>query len=165
MGGLLVVATDQLQIMVWMGRSAKRYTKFIVVGAMNAVVDLGVLNGLLLVSPTKSTPLLFIYNTIAVVCAILNSYFWNRRWTFADSSDGSLRERGLFIAQAIVNIGINDIIVVWLSSYLVFSRSMPFFVSSNASKGLAMFLSSSISYVFMRLLVFRGRRRRMKSGR
>lgn len=158
--GRLAVLADELHIVTSMGRSAKRYTKFIVVGAMNAVADLAVLNGLLLLSPTKSTFLLFVYNTVAVVCAIVNSYFWNRHWTFADSSDGSAREKKLFIVQALLNLAINDLIVVWLSAYLVFSRSLPFFLSSNASKGLAMFLSSSISYVLMRLFVFRGRRQK-----
>lgn len=157
--------SEQLQVVSSMGRRVKRYTKFIVVGAMNAIVDLAVLNGLLLLSPAKSTLLLFIYNTVAVVLAIANSYFWNRRWTFADSSDGSVRERSMFLVQAMLNLAINDVIVVWLSSYLVFSRSIPFFISSNASKGLAMFLSSSISYVFMRLLVFRGRRKTMDKDR
>lgn len=136
-----------------------RYTKFLIVGTANAVVDLGVLNGLLAVSPVKSSFAIFIYNTVAVACAIINSYFWNRHWTFADAADGSVREKWLFWLQAVLNIALNDIIVVWLSSYLVFVRAVPLYISSNAAKGLAMLLSSSLSYAMMRLVVFRGRSR------
>lgn len=157
--------SDPLRIRLIMRRSMKRYTKFILVGAMNALVDLAVLNGLLFVAPPKSEFTLFIYNTVAVVGAILNSYVWNRRWTFADASDGTWRQRGLFILQALVNLAVNDLTVVWLSSYLVFSKSVPMLISSNVSKGLAMFLSSSISYFFMRLFVFRTRSPRTHSTR
>ena len=135
--------------------TVKRYTKFLLVGASNAAVDLLVLNGLILMTPKATTSRLLIYNTIAVICAILNSYIWNRRWTFADSSDGSLRERILFLMQAVVNLVLNDVIVVVLATYLVFSKSVPVFVSSNIAKGLAMFLSSSLSYLLMRVFVFR----------
>ncbi|WDM02778.1 GtrA family protein [Alicyclobacillus cycloheptanicus] len=137
----------------------KRYTKFLIVGGANAVVDLVVLNALILIAPTRHAATLSIYNTVAVICAILNSYVWNRRWTFADASEGTRREKVLFVVQAVVNIIVNDIVVVWLSEYLVFSRSVPLFVSSNASKALAMLISSSFSYVCMRAFVFRGRRR------
>jgi putative flippase GtrA len=137
------------------GRSLKRYTKFMIVGVMNAFVDLFVLNMLLLVSPVRTEFYLFLFNTVAVGMAIVNSYFWNRKWTFADRSDGSARERKLFFIQALANIALNDLIVVWLSSYLIFAKSVPVFISSNASKGIAMFLSSTLSYFIMRLFVFR----------
>ncbi|QQE80752.1 GtrA family protein [Alicyclobacillus sp. SO9] len=139
--------------------SIKRYTKFLLVGAANAFVDLLVLNVLMLLTPNATAVEILVYNTIAVMCAIANSYFWNRRWTFADTTDGSVRERLLFFFQALINIGLNDVIVVLLSTYLIFSKSVPVFVSSNAAKGLAMFLSSSVSYLFMRLFVFRSSKR------
>lgn len=137
------------------GQSLRRYTKFLVVGTVNAVVDLLVLNGLIALSSMQTERALVVFNTIAVTVAIANSYVWNRWWTFSDVSDGSRREKWLFILQALVNIALSDVIFVLLSSYLTFSRSVPLFVSSNAAKGLAMLLSSSASYLFMRLLVFR----------
>lgn len=146
-----------LSIVVVVRRSAKRYTKFLVVGVLNALVDLIVLNGLLMVAPTTNGSMLMWYNTVAVLCAILNSYIWNRRWTFADKADGSVREQVWFFVQAMLNLALNDLIVVWLSTYLIFNHSIPLFISSNAAKGLAMLLSSSMSYVLMRLFVFRAR--------
>jgi len=137
------------------GKQMKQFTKFLVVGTSNAVVDLVVLNMLILLLPTHSVRALLLYNTIAVICAIYNSYIWNKRWTFARMSDGSRSERVRFLAQAAVNIALNDVVVGWLSTYLRVSRAVPWMVSSNAAKGLAMLLSSIASYFFMRLIVFR----------
>lgn len=139
------------------GQSWRRYTKFLIVGTANAVVDLLVLNGLIALTPSHTEQALFVCNTIAVTAAIANSYVWNRWWTFSDVSDGSRREKWLFVLQAVVNILLNDAIVVLCSSYLVFARSLPIFVSSNAAKGLAMLLSSSASYLLMRVFVFQSK--------
>jgi putative flippase GtrA len=144
---------------VRVARSIKRYTKFVLVGVSNAVVDLAVLNLLMVLIPDHRARVLVMENTVAVACAIVNSYVLNRRWTFVDSSDGSVVERIWFFFQALLNIGLNDWILAWCTTYLVFSRNIPVFVSSNASKAVAMFLSSSVSYVFMRFVVFRGVRR------
>ncbi|WP_274434376.1 GtrA family protein [Alicyclobacillus sp. ALC3] len=154
-GGL---TASQMPIVMNMRHTLKRYSKFLIVGFANAVVDLVVLNALLLVAPTRSAFALFVYNTAAVLCALINSYVWNRRWTFADAASGSRRERVLFFVQAGINVAVNDLVVVWLSTYLVFSHAIPLFVSSNLSKGLAMLISSTFSYLCMRLFVFRSDR-------
>ncbi len=141
----------------WLTHSVQRYSRFLTIGAMNAFVDILVLDGLLWFAPTRNTWTLSLYNTFAVVVAIWNSYFWNRRWTFGDIATGSRRERVYFTLQAILNLILNDMIVAFVSSYLIFSKSVPFFISSNAAKALAMVASSSISYLCMRWFVFRSR--------
>jgi putative flippase GtrA len=146
--------------------TVKRYTKFLIIGAMNAFVDVFVLNILLWLAPARTAWALSLYNTVAVIAALLNSYVWNRRWTFGDVATGSTRERVLFFLQAILNLVLNDVIVVWISSYLVFSKSVPFFISSNAAKAIAMMASSSVSYLCMRWFVFRTRDRiQMAAGK
>lgn len=137
----------------------KRYTKFVVVGTSNALVDLAVLNLFMLLIPNHTSIVLVAENTVAVTCAIVNSYVLNRHWTFADASDGSRREFWMFVGQGVVNIALNDWILALCASYLVFSRDIPIFVSNNASKALAMFLSSSMSYFLMKGIVFRGTRK------
>lgn len=144
-----------MAISMLVGRTFRRYTKFLLVGLSNAVVDLVVLNLLLILYPTRSDFWLSTYNTVGVAFAILNSYIWNRYWTFSDVSQGSRSERIKFILQALLNIGLNDVIWVWAAQYLTLDRSLPFFVSSNLAKGAAMFVSSSITYTILRLFVFR----------
>lgn len=134
----------------------RRYGAFLLIGLMNAVVDIVVLDGLIWIVHSKTQLALLVYNTVAVIAAITNSYIWNRRVTFRDVSTGSRRERLLFILQGILNLVLNDVIVVAVSSYFVFSKSVPFFISSNAAKVFAMVTSSVISFLCMRLFVFRG---------
>ena len=142
---------------MWMKRDFSRYGKFLIVGTSNAAVDLLVLNAFVLLLPTTSSLLLFIYNTIAVACAITNSYIWNKRWTFADTARGGQRERMLFWLQGLFNMAVNDVVVVGMSRYLVLTHDLPLIVGGNLAKGLAMFISSSVSYVFMRVIVFADR--------
>ena len=136
-------------------RYVRRYFKFLLVGVMNAAVDLGVLNVLLLAFPTRSPLMLMAYNTLGVLAAICNSYLWNRFWTFGDIATGSRREKMKFAIQSLINLVLNDAILVGANDYLVTHRGLPYMLGSNIAKGGAMFVSSSVSYVFMRMFVFR----------
>ncbi len=162
MGNRGVQMGGQMSVSMVVRGTVRRYTKFLLVGLMNATVDLVILNGLLLLFPTRSSFWLSAYNSFGVICAIANSYVWNRLWTFGDIAKGVRSERIKYGVSAILNIALNDVILVWASRYLIFDRSLPFFVSSNLAKGVAMFVSSSVSYGIMRLFVFR---REHRSGK
>ena len=63
----------------WIGQ----FIRFGLVGFVNTVVDLAVLNLLIVLTHTGRTGAMFaLFKTIAFVCAVLNSYFMNRAWTF-----------------------------------------------------------------------------------
>lgn len=136
------------------GRLFNRYGKFLVVGMMNALVDIIVFNLFVLFLPKPSPWTLSLFNTIAVAMAICNSYVWNRYWTFSDVTDGTRRERMAFLAQAVLNILINDLVVALATAYLIGIKSIPPYASSNIAKGLAMLLSSSVSYLLLQWFVF-----------
>jgi glycosyltransferase involved in cell wall biosynthesis/putative flippase GtrA len=138
----------------------KRFGKFLAVGASNAVVDLGVFNLFVLVHPTRSAGLNVVYNTVAVIGAIINSYFWNSRWTFSDvieRAGGRWRQRALFLAQGGINLAVSDAVVLGLALALGASRVLPAAVVSNLSKVVAMFTASAVSYLLMHYVVFRVR--------
>src|SRR5215217_4033378 len=59
-----------------------KYAQFSLVGISNAMVDLGVLNLLLLIYPTRSPEILVLYNLVALALTNANSYLWNTLWTF-----------------------------------------------------------------------------------
>ncbi len=58
----------------------RRFSKFLVVGAANTLLSLAVFN-LLIAFTGLGAPAA---NAVAYALGIANSYFWNRRWTFAD---------------------------------------------------------------------------------
>ena len=152
----MLMPTNAMRVSDAVAHSVQRYTRFVLVGVSNAVVDLFVLNMLLFLLPSRNTLEVTLYNSLAVGAAIVNSYAWNRQWTFADRSTGSSREKWLFVLQAAVNVAVNDVTLVGLTSSFDAWGAGHSLLVSNAAKGVAMFLSSSVSYLLMRFFVFKG---------
>lgn len=131
-----------------------RYFRFLLVGTVNAATDLLVLNLCLWINPTTNWLDLLVYNTIAVFCAIVISYELNRRWTFSDRSRNPRQEKRLFFAQGVLNVAINNSSLV-LFTRLFYNFDLPYLISSNLSKVMAMAISSTISYSILRKFVYR----------
>ncbi len=132
--------------------------KFVFVGFGNAIIDLGVFNGLYFIAPTHDVKRLVLYNTMAVGAAILNSYIWNSRWTFRrqhrQRGPGALRQRFLFLMQSVVNIVVNDLILGLIAPLIAETQVVDHVIANNIAKLLAMFLSSLTSFLMMKLVVF-----------
>ncbi|SDK06776.1 GtrA family protein [Sediminibacillus albus] len=130
--------------------------QFSFIGLANAGIDIGTLNLLLLLWPTEKTSLLLVFNTIAYILAILNSYFWNSKYTFKQNANLNTKEIGLFSLQAAVALAVNNIVFIGMSKMLI---HLPWLSSvlliNNISKGAAMFLSFSTSFLLMKYIVFR----------
>lgn len=134
-----------------------QYLRFGMVGVTNAVVDLGVLNLLLALHPTRRPAILLVDNTVAVTLAILNSYLWNTRWTFSREATRSRSEKLLFIAQGLLNIITNNLVLL-AAQFLFQTRSgIWYIVGSNVAKLIAMIIASTLSFVLLRTVVFRAR--------
>jgi putative flippase GtrA len=73
-----------------------RFFKFLVVGAIGAVVDFGIMN---LFSKLFGMSLV-LAGTISFLCAILSNFVWNRYWTYPDSRSRPLA-RQLFMFSAV----------------------------------------------------------------
>jgi putative flippase GtrA len=138
-------------------RIIAQYVRFLIVGLSNAIVDLGVLNVLLYLWPTRDPLTLIAYNTVAVTLAILNSYLWNTRWTFHALATGSARERTLFVAQGALNVLLNNAVLLALTLLLRPAPDLGYFVASNLAKLCAMLTASSTSFTLLRTVVFRRR--------
>ncbi len=132
-----------------------RYIRFLFVGGSNAVVDLGILNLLLYTFPTQNVYMLLLYNTVAVIFAIANSYIWNTRWTFHVYKHMKNYQKILFTAQAIINIIINNAALFLISLFLPISNTLGYFIGNNIAKLIAMILASSTSYLLLSCIVFR----------
>lgn len=132
--------------------------KFIFVGFGNAIIDLGVFNGLYFIAPTHNVRRLVLYNTLAVGAAILNSYVWNSRWTFRrqhlKSGPGAMRQRVLFLIQSLINIVVNDLILGFIAPWIAETHAIDHVLANNIAKLLAMFLASLTSFLMMKLVVF-----------
>ena len=135
-----------------------RFSKFSMVGLSNALVDIGVLNLLLWLGPTRDAWILAIYNGVALVLANVNSYFGNTFWTFRGRADHGKRQTTLFIIQALVNIAVSNGLFYLLVRFLLVYDVVPGWIAGNVAKLGSIIVASTISFFLMRYVVFSGRR-------
>jgi putative flippase GtrA len=131
------------------------YAKFSVVGLTNVVVDYGTLNLLLLLFPTTDHNYLVAYNLVAVLLANTNSYLWNTRWTFRSRVRPDYRQKVIFTAQALLNVGVSSA-VLWLAARFLFEyTTLPSIIVGNLAKILSSVVATTLSFLILRSLVFR----------
>lgn len=89
-------------------KETTRFLKFLVVGAIGAVVDFGTLNLL-----NYFTGMPFVYRqAISFTLAVINNFFWNRHWTYPDSRSKPLgRQLGQFFLINGIGIIIRTLII------------------------------------------------------
>lgn len=80
-------------------------TKFLLVGGLNTFIDLGVLNLLIFVFGTATGILFSLFKGISFLVAVLNSYVWNKHWTFSSKDEGVGETGKEFVQFFLVSIG------------------------------------------------------------
>lgn len=116
-GGILLAC-----ILVFMGRvfgrlhlSVYQFSKFASVGALNFFLDIGILNLLMGLSGAYTGVLFTAFKTLASIVAALNSFLWNKYWTFGTRGRPTIKETvefyGVSIVGGIINIAVASFIV------------------------------------------------------
>ena len=130
-----------------------QFLRFCMVGGLNTAVDLLILNSLLLLWPTQNTLLLLTYNSIAYAVGAVNSFAWNKYWTFQDRQKASVGEVIRFAVTTLLGIVCNDALL-WMVGSILHSAMLSASLSTNIAKILAIGGTVLISYLGMRLWVF-----------
>lgn len=127
--------------------------RFSMVGGLNTLVDLGILNGLLWIYPTTSIPRLLSYNVLAYSMGAVNSFLLNKYWTFGQKQQTTRGELVRFTVTTLCGIAWSSLIL-WLASLIFLPLPVNRTVWANASKVIAIGGTALISYLAMRLWVF-----------
>ncbi|SRR6266849_735883 len=130
-----------------------QFLRFCAVGTSNAIIDFGVLNLLLWLYPTIDLWKTLEYNSIAVLLASTNSFFWNKYWTFQQRSPITLQEIYRFTVLASGTTLMNDMLM-WLLGRIFPRIMVSSLIGANALKLAAIIGTMSISFFGMRLWVF-----------
>ncbi len=116
--GFAVIAPLSLFIMLVASRfipALYQFGKFAAVGALNTLIDLGVLNFLIILTDISTGVYYSFFKAISFLAAVGNSYFWNKFWTFASGTPTSAKEFGRFIfftlIGLLINVGVATLIV------------------------------------------------------
>jgi putative flippase GtrA len=128
--------------------------RFAVVGGLNTIVDYSLFN---LLHHVFGWPLL-VSNTISVSMAIVNSFLWNRYWTFSARRSGGWQRREVlaFLLVSLIGLAINNG-GFWLLHNTWGGSSV---LATNLQKAGASIISLVWNFVGYRLLAFRGPKRR-----
>jgi putative flippase GtrA len=134
-------------------RTIWQFVRFGLVGYLNTSIDLLVLNGLLWLWPGKGIVRLLLFNTIAYACGALNSFFFNRYWTFQRKGLPKAREAARFLLMTPAAIGCNDL-MLWFMGNILHPAHLNVTLWANSSKVVAIGGTILVSYLGMRLWVF-----------
>jgi len=89
----------------------RQVVKFGIVGAVNTIIDFGILN--LLISVFGWSILLA--NTISFSVAVINSFLFNKYWTFRQRGGNTYQQLAGFVLVALVGLGLSDLLVYYFS--------------------------------------------------
>ena len=105
-----------------------QFAKFVVIGALNTFIDFGVIGFLLWVSkidPKQVIAIYALFKFISFSTAAVNSYFWNKAWTFEKGAKAEGKEfAGFYLVTgigALINVGVATLLVGLLSASSGFS--------------------------------------------
>lgn len=91
-------------------------SKFGLIGVANTVVDLGIYNLLIYTSDVSTGYLIVVFKSFSVLAAIVNSYVWNKFWSFEKKEVGNLGEEFtqflmVSLVGLLLNVGITAFVV------------------------------------------------------
>jgi putative flippase GtrA len=136
----------------------KRFMRFALVGALNTAIDLGILNLLLELFGQRRAYLFPLYATLGFFAATLNSYFWNRTWTFEDDHTKGVRSAVWFYAVSTVGFFVNVGLATGLARFGT-PPGMTLVLWENIAKIAGIAASLAANFLGYKYLVFSKKKR------
>ncbi len=131
------------------------FARFVAIGFNNFAIDFAVLNLLVLTTHITQGVYFSAFKTAAFLVALINSYIWNKYWTFdAGQSGGGGGEVFKFVivvgVSLLINVGISSLIV----NYIPPAFGMTAVLWLNVASVIAVAIGLFWNFIGMRLIVF-----------
>jgi len=115
---LALLCSIGMRIASWIGEKLAillQAAKFFLVGTLNTFIDLGVLNIFILISGIATGLFYSVFKSFSFLIATVNSYFWNKYWTFEKREKPTSGEFLKFLVITffgfLINVGIASFVV------------------------------------------------------
>lgn len=130
-----------------------RFPRFILIGVLNTLVDWSVLNLEIFIFGQHGGLFSYpVYKAVSFFVAVLNSYFFNKRWVFK-SNAGGVRAMGTFALVSAIGLGVNVTVASAIASSSLCAAQFVVCANLGALAGsLAAFLANYAGYA---LFVFK----------
>lgn len=129
--------------------------KFGEVGVLNTFVDAGILNFLMGASGITAGVWLAPLNTVSFLFAMINSYFWNKFWTFKSEGQATGKNFLQFLVVSGIGWSINTGILVLVTSFVSPLFGLSTGAWANIAKFGAIFISMIWNFIGYKFIVFR----------
>jgi putative flippase GtrA len=100
-------------------KTVRQIFKFGVVGVLNTLVDLGLLNLLVYFGMAA-----VLANTISFSAAAVNSFFWNKFWTFRERERAWQRQIIPFIIVVTVGLVMSDLLIYYFHTQMGYNLNL-----------------------------------------
>ncbi len=87
--------------------AVRQFMKFGIVGVMNTIIDYLIFSGLVYLFHVY----FLIANVISFSVAVMNSYIFNRRWTFRSDNPAWRKEATKFLAVNLIGLGLSEVLL------------------------------------------------------
>jgi len=129
--------------------------KFSATGVLNTLLDIGVLNLLMYMFAITAGVGYSIFKGISFIIANINSYFWNKYWTFGANNLANTKEFGQFFAVSfigfLINTGAASLIVNYIKPFAGISAPL----WANAGAIVATLASLVWNFLGYKFIVFK----------
>jgi putative flippase GtrA len=125
-------------------RIVRQFVKFGLVGLSSTVIDWGIY----LVLNRFFAVFYIIAKIISFVFAVINSYIWNRRWTFRSTESRRIHQFSKFLVVSGVGLGLNTLIMILVVEKLK--------ISDIYGLAIATIFVTFWNFVINKLWVFKG---------
>lgn len=134
-----------------------QFYKFVLVGALNTLLDLTVLNWLIVLTGIAMGWHFSLFKGISFAIAVFNSYLWNKFWTFRKGKRAGITEFSQFLAVSIVGLGVNVGAASLLVSVIGPQGGVSPQLWANVAAISAIIFSTIWNFIGYKLLVFKNK--------
>ncbi len=128
--------------------------KFIVTGGLNTFLDFAVLNILMTSTAIFAGGWFSFFKAVSFSVAVINSYFWNKYWTF-EAGNKRRAEFMEFLLVSIIGLGINVVAASFLVRYIQPIGGVSAITWANIGALVATILALLWNFLGYKFLVFR----------
>ncbi|MBI4034144.1 MAG: GtrA family protein [Candidatus Brennerbacteria bacterium] len=95
-----------------------QFGKFAAVGALNTLIDLGLLNFLIILTDITAGFYFSVFKAASFLASLTNSYYWNKLWTFSSRRPVTIQEYLRFAFFTLIGLLINVSVASFVVSVL-----------------------------------------------